>query len=178
MDQSEIRKNIISIRKNLTSSEILSKSQAIYENLFSLPLINQHQTFMVYKSFKGEVDTNAIIDRLISMQKVVLFPAIIDNFMLAVKPTSNVFVKDKYGIETPLSYTNKDTPNVVITPIVACDVNKNRVGFGKGYYDKFFASTPCLKIGICYDFQIVNNLPVNEWDVPLDIIITEKRIIK
>ena len=97
MDQSEIRKNIISIRKNLTSSEILSKSQSIYENLFSLPLINQHQTFMVYKSFKGEVDTNAIIDRLISMQKVVLFPAIIDNFMLAVKPTSNVFVKRRYN---------------------------------------------------------------------------------
>ena len=86
MKQTEIRKKVISLRKNLTHNEILLNSQIICNSLLSLPLINANHKFMVYKSFKGEVDTSEIINRLILLNKTLLYPVIIDDYMISAKP--------------------------------------------------------------------------------------------
>lgn len=98
--------------------------------------------------------------------------------MIAGLPIGKEFVLSKFGTEEPKEYKEITDIDVCFLPLVACDLSFNRLGYGKGYYDRFLSANACLKIGICYDFQIVDKIDYNLWDVPLDIIITEKRIIK
>jgi 5-formyltetrahydrofolate cyclo-ligase len=62
--------------------------------------------------------------------------------------------------------------DLVIAPGIAFDKNKNRLGRGKGYYDKYFNGKKITKIGVCYDFQLLENIPVEPFDVKMDKIIT------
>ena len=175
--QCEIRSKILKERAKLNESEVYLKSQIIQNKVLSLPQIKEKQTFFVYNAFKNEVDTSVIIQELKSQNKAVCFPLITGENMVAVKGLTNEFILDKYGIKTPKEYSIVTNVDVAIIPLIACDKLKNRIGFGKGYYDKFLKGKNVLKIGICYDFQVVDNFSVNEWDVPLDIIITETQII-
>ena len=177
MDCTKLRKDIISRRERLTEREVSSCSEAVFDTLFSLPEISSAKVFFVYKSFRGEIDTNKIISTLKKMGKTVLVPLISEGEMLAVLPEEDNFVLDGFGVEIPEKYSLGIKPDVTVTPLVACDESKNRIGFGKGFYDNFFARNDCLKIGVCYDFQVTSALSPKPWDVPLDVIITEKRVI-
>ncbi len=87
----------------------------------------------------------------------------------------------KYNIPEPASskrIIGKNRIDLVLVPGLAFDRKCRRLGYGKGYYDNFLAHTPCLKIGIAYDFQLIKNIPAEKNDVPMDLIITEKQIIR
>ncbi len=178
MDEQTLRKNIIRKRESLDETTRAVSSKIITESLFSLKGFTEFSSYFVYNSFRGEVDTIGIIKRLKSMGKAVLFPLTVGDIMYAVKPVDNNFEKDKFGVYVPTKYSIFNDVDVVIVPLVACDKNLNRMGFGKGFYDRFLMGRKCLKIGICHDFQVVDELKPKEWDVPLDVIITEKRVIR
>ena len=175
--QAEIRSKMLKERAKLSESEVYLKSQIIQSKVLALLQIKDKTTFFVYNAFKNEVDTLKIINELKSQNKTVCFPLIKGEVMYAAKPLSNDFILDKYGIKTPKEYELVNSVEVAIIPLIACDNLKNRIGFGKGYYDRFLNDKNILKIGICYDFQVVENFIVNEWDIPLDIIITENQTI-
>ncbi len=70
-------------------------------------------------------------------------------------------------------------PDVVLTPMVGFDRQLNRIGHGAGYYDRYFAKLPdALRIGIAWSAQMVDMLPVEPWDVPLHMIVTEQAVIE
>ena len=88
---------------------------------------------------------------------------------------------NKFGILEPLK-SNKIVPAVILIPLLAYDKNKNRIGYGKGFYDKFLKKylrtfNKILTVGVAFSFQKYNNLPVNNNDVKLDFVITKKGII-
>ena len=94
---------------------------------------------------------------------------------------NEILVLNKYGIPEPLK-TKKIVPNIVLVPLLAFDKHKNRIGYGKGFYDKYFhklkkLNKKMLIVGVAFSFQKYNNLPVNSRDFKLDHIITEKGII-
>ena len=175
--QNEIRKEIKSLRDNLSLIEVENASFLITNKVIEKIKNLNAKTFMLYKSFKNEVKTDKIIDFLLSANKTVAYPITIGEDMVAGVPTSSEYKKSSLGVLEPIDYTIIETPDVVFVPLVACDKNKNRIGLGKGYYDRFLKCKGSLKIGICYDFQVVENIPKNPHDIPLDIIITEKQII-
>ena len=72
-----------------------------------------------------------------------------------------------------------DLIDVVIVPGCAFDLHRNRMGYGAGYYDRFLKliSDNCLKVGVAFDFQVMDEIPCDELDIPMDIIITEDKII-
>ncbi len=87
---------------------------------------------------------------------------------------------NKYGIPEPIKSKPK-TPNAILVPMLAFDKYKNRLGYGKGFYDRFFQKNAqnkrnILSIGVAFSFQRYHNLPVNNKDVKLDYILTEKGI--
>ena len=176
--QAEIRSKMLKERAKLSESEVYLKSQIIQSKVLALLQIKDKTTFFVYNAFKNEVDTLKIINELKSQNKTVCFPLIKGEVMYAAKPLSNDFILDKYGIKTPKEYELVNSVEVAIIPLIACDNLKNRIGFGKGYYDKFLQNRNCIKVGICYDFQVVDGIVPNPTDVPLDIIVTESKIIK
>lgn len=175
--QNIIRENVKNLRKSLDIKDVESLSITIQDKVLSLTCVKNANTFMVYNSFGKEVKTDKIINELLNQNKTVAFPITIENYMVAGVPTSTEYKKSSLGVLEPTSYTVLENPNVIIIPLVACDVNKNRIGMGKGYYDRYLKGKNCLKIGICYDFQVVEGIIPNETDVPLDIIITEKRTL-
>ena len=89
--------------------------------------------------------------------------------------------KGTYRIRQPEEESilqNSDALEVVCVPGIAYDTQGNRIGYGKGYYDKFLKWRPATKIGIAFDVQIVDQLPDEKHDITMDVIITEKRMIE
>ena len=94
---------------------------------------------------------------------------------------NDILCLNKYGILEPIK-SLKVEPSVILVPLIAFDKNKNRIGYGKGYYDKILnkysnLNKRILSIGVAYSFQKYNKIPINNKDFKLDYIITEKGII-
>ncbi len=94
---------------------------------------------------------------------------------------NDVLVLNKYGIPEPLK-SKKKVPSIILVPLLAFDKSKNRIGYGKGYYDKYLhkylkSQKKILTVGVAFSFQKYHKLPVNSKDFRLDYIITEKGII-
>ena len=162
----------------MTAETVKNKSDLVVNNLFTLSFLFEKQNYFVYKSFKNEVETDKIIDRLTALNKTIAYPITFSDYMVAGIPIGDEITTDKFGVTIPKNYSVMQSPEVVFIPLIACDKNKNRIGFGKGYYDKFLQNRNCIKVGICYDFQVVDGIVPNPTDIPLDIIVTESKIIK
>lgn len=177
MDNFEIRKKIKDMRKALSKEQVLNASEKILKNALTLDF-NEYRNFFIYKSFNNEVDTSRLIEHFLSQNKMVAYPVTQGDNMLAGIDKSNEKTFSKFGTEEPTEYIEMEKIDVCFLPLLAFDKNKNRLGYGKGYYDRFLNAHPCLKIGLAYDFQIEEEINIKPWDVPLDIIITETKIIK
>ena len=95
---------------------------------------------------------------------------------------NEILFLNKFGVPEPIK-TKKIVPNFILVPLLAFDKNKNRIGYGKGFYDKYLnkhiqLNKKIVTIGVAFSFQKYHNLPVNKNDYKLDYIITEKGIIK
>lgn len=178
MTNADIRGEMKKKRSSMPSSVVEASSELIFEKIKTLDFIFEKQNFLVYKDFKNEVKTDKIINYLHLLEKTVAHPITIGENMIAAIPMGVEAERDAFGIEIPKNYEIMTSPEVIFVPLVACDKNKNRLGFGKGYYDRYMSGKSTLKIGLCYDFQVVDGVSVNEWDIPLDMIITEKRLIR
>ncbi len=178
MTNAEIRCEMKKKRSYMLKSEVEAYSRVIIEKLKSLDFVFDNDKFLIYKDFKNEVKTNSIIDYLLKLGKTIAHPITIGENMIAAIPRGSETLHDGFGVEIPKDYLIMECPEVIFVPLVACDENKNRLGFGKGYYDRYMSGKNTLKIGLCYDFQVVDVIVANSWDVPLDIIVTEKRIIR
>ena len=177
MTTNEIRNSIKEKRGKLTLSEIEKASKSVLKNLLTLDFIKDKTNFFIYNSIKNEVDTAYIIDYLKVNNKAISCPLTIGDNMIAVLPTDSEWVLGDFNVKIPKSYKETNKIDVAIIPLLACDKNLNRIGYGKGYYDKFLSKADCIKVGSCYDFQVVESITPNGFDVPLDYIVTPTKII-
>ena len=183
----ELRKKIINERDQLTERDIAEKSRLISEKLFSLQAYRNAETIMYFISFGTEVDTRPMVEETIRQGKVALAPKprpeerkMIPSRIL---DWDNDFIPGAYNIPEPkeeaLRPYNPDQIDLLIVPGVAFDLKGNRLGYGGGYYDRFFAllkpGTPL--VALVFELQVVPEVPVEEWDRRVDVIVTEKRII-
>ena len=173
-----IRDEIKEKRNNLGSEEITSKSSLIIEKLASLPEIEKASTIMFYYPANNEVDLVPLMEGFLG-KKILLLPRLIENdlepFLLE---NFDKMIIGKFNIHEPASEKHEGEIDVVIVPGVAFSKNKHRLGMGLGYYDKFLEGKNVVKIGVCYDFQLVDNVWQEPHDIPVDILITEKEIMK
>ena len=134
-----------------------------------------------YVSTAVEVNTRVIIDRLRKLGKTVLIPRIIDRErMIAVRFDGwDKLQAGQLGILTPESDSEWQSPiDLCITPGLGFTPEGKRIGFGKGYYDKWFAAHPhTARTALCYECQIVDDIPTTDTDVQVEKIITERRVI-
>ncbi len=178
MTNSEIRLEMKKKRAAMPYSDVVAYSDKIFDRVQSLKFLFEYENFFVYKDFKNEVGTQKLTEYLLDLGKTVAHPITIGEDMIAAIPDSADTALDGFGIEIPKSYSVMASPEVIFVPLLVCDESKNRIGFGRGYYDRYMKDKNAIKVGLCYDFQVVDGITANEWDVPLDIIVTERRIIK
>ncbi|HEX9062777.1 MAG TPA: 5-formyltetrahydrofolate cyclo-ligase [Clostridia bacterium] len=181
-----VRKEALIKRKAFSANEVYDKSRIIRERLLALSEYRKCQTFMCYVSYKNEVDTEEMIRHLLKDGKRVFLPRIMsdkkDIEAVEIKDFDKDLKKGTFGIMEPFCSSKECAGDIdmIIIPGVAYDVNKNRLGYGGGYYDRFLrgVKSSSLKLGLSYDELVYESLPVEEHDIKVDIIITEKRIIK
>ena len=160
-------------RLALTDSEIKEKSLAIFNHCKTL--IEKDTKILCYKSFNNEVDTNPFYDYF----ENVYAPKCIGKGIMIGVDTHGQWETSKYGILEPVSNTEETNIKVAIVPGIAFDSHGNRIGFGAGFYDRYFEKYPdIIKIAVCFDFQKIEHIESEPWDIPMDYIVTEKGIIK
>lgn len=132
-------------------------------------------SFFVYASVGSEVDTAAIVARLKAAGKRVCLPRLFGKSMKAVRD-EGTRRKNRFGIEEPKG--EEDEPcEVVLTPLLAFDACGNRLGYGGGFYDRYFKEHPnAYRVGLAYEGQRAYLLPVDGRDEPLHAVITEKGV--
>lgn len=131
---------------------------------------------MLYHSLSDEVDTHAFI-RKWSRKKRILLPVVIgDNLELRIYTGPEDLAIGAYGIEEPIGepFTDFAAIDFIAVPGVAFDRSGNRLGRGKGYYDRLLPRIPsAFKAGICFPFQLVEEVPAESFDIRMDEIITK-----
>jgi len=177
MDKNNLRKKYKNLRDALSSDLKKIYDQKILENFSGLDL-KLYQNFFIYYNFKNEADTKAIIKMLLKLEKNVYLPKTEKDKMFFIKYSGQALIKNNFGIYEPTGDYTEDIPDICVIPLLATDYSGNRIGYGGGYYDKFLRDKKCLKAGLLYSFQITDNLPINKLDIPMDILITENKVIR
>lgn len=165
-DKNLLRVQFKEVRAKLKSPD---KDEAILFNFLSSPFF-ERTSFFVYHSVNSEADTLKIIRALLDGGKKVLLPRIQRGEMLAVPYSEDTELV--FGIPQPKSGLDC-TAEVILTPLLAFDREGFRLGYGGGYYDKYFAGHRSLRVGLAYEGQAVNLLPRDKFDLPLHAVITE-----
>lgn len=184
MDKKVIRQEMLRKRSKLSMNEILEKSEDIAEILFNLNQYGNSNFIFSFISFKDEVNTHEIIKNSINNGKRIGVPVTIPKTRELLVSELMDFDKELelgyYNILAPKEeYTRIVSPeqvDLVLVPGVAFDRRGYRVGYGGGYYDRFFNKLKkgIIKIGLCYNMQILPQVPIDSYDIPVDYIITEK----
>ena len=171
-----LRKELIKIRENIKNKD--EKSEKIAEKLLALPEFFTAQTIMVYLSFRDEVDTDTIIKKLLDENKTLCAPVCLkDGVMVAKKfASSDELVTGAYGIKEPIGEEVKDI-DLVIVPGLAFNERFHRIGYGKGYYDRFLKNFRGISVGLFFDEQM-KDFYEEPHDLPLDYIITPTKLLK
>ena len=129
----------------------------------------------------SEVNVLPLAEKALSEGKKIAFPRTYGDKMEFYPVMSLAgFQKGAFGIMEPIGEVpiTEDSP-MVIVPGLGFDRSKNRIGYGKGFYDRYFARFPaCRKIAATYETQIVDNIPTNDFDTPMDLIITEREVLE
>jgi 5-formyltetrahydrofolate cyclo-ligase len=145
--------------------------------------LQNKKTIFIYIAKKDEIETRNIINFLIKNNFKIIVPKCQKNEIIPIEITNlDQLKKGTYGIYEPISNNsfNKENIDLYIIPGKIFDKNCNRKGRGKGFFDRFLQNVKNKKtiIGLCYENQLVNKLKTNSWDIPVDVLITEKKIIK
>lgn len=167
-------------RYALRESEVQSLSQECVSKVLQFPELLEAKTVCVYMPTGNEIDTSAIIQYCLENQKRVAAPRIEGDTMDFYYFQSIVDLKQgAYDIWEPTGTERvTDEESVVIMPGVAFDLDCNRIGYGKGYYDKYLSKHPNMKkIALAYEFQIVGKIKREIHDIRPEMIVTERRVI-
>lgn len=180
-----IRKELIKIRSNLSELEMMRKSNLIKNRLFEILEFKHAQSILFYVSYDNEVYTHDIIKESLSIGKQVVVPkSNTDNNTLVLSELTGWedLELGSYDILEPKSESIKEIPiesiDVMLVPGVVFDEKGNRIGHGKGYYDRLLKKFDKLSIGLAFEFQLIDEASVDEHDVKVDKIVTEKRVIQ
>lgn len=179
-----MRKELLRHRKAI-SREVYEKGSAnIVNTLLEQPEFLAAETVHCYVSMngRGEVDTHGLIKRMFSMGKEVVVPVtnFSDGTLSHIRLNSfGELEKNKWGVLEPQGGEGVSVEEfeLVIVPMVGGDEQCNRIGYGKGFYDRFLQHVACPTVGLIFEQNILPKLPVEKFDIPLDKIITEQRVI-
>jgi 5-formyltetrahydrofolate cyclo-ligase len=189
----EIRKRILDRRKSVKPEELYRSSTAIFNRICGLDRYKGAKVVLVYMDYKNEVMTGDFIARCLEDGKGVALPKVegtgaehgpaYDLAVYRIKAVTDAKPGFK-GIPEPEAATTErlapEEIDLAVIPGVAFDRRKNRIGYGAGYYDRFLHKLrkDCLKVAAAFELQLVEAIPASERDIPVDMVVTEKKIIE
>lgn len=179
-----LRREAIARRNTLSRADWLWWSRSIQARARELPSYHSARAVALYSPIQNEVDTAAMLEDALGSGKRVFYPRTThESFELVQVSSSSDFIVGRFGIlepagESPLSVLHEEAL-VVFVPGAVFDCAGNRLGRGKGGYDRMLSplGDHCAIVGLAYEFQIVDAVPAQPWDRKVHLIVTEKRTI-
>lgn len=179
--KAETRKMLKILRAKLPKANRLDYSNSITEQVLKLDEIRDARTIFIYISYASEVHTHELIKAMLDAGKTLAVPKIVNSDYMEAETFSSWedLIPGELGILTPADSTPFDGSfDVAITPGLGFTLSGHRMGFGRGYYDKWFAQNKVRhKIALAFELQLVDEMPFEDTDVPVEKIVTEKRVI-
>jgi 5-formyltetrahydrofolate cyclo-ligase len=183
----KIREEILKQRDSLSPDAIGAAKEQMMSQLLQLKEFIGAKQLFTYLSFRSEIPTAGIIQYCWQQGKSVTIPVCVGDtkeMVLSYYDKDSILTSVKYGLREPtletLRFGDRDLLDAALIPGSAFDRRGYRVGYGAGYYDKFFSHTKktIVKIALAYSFQVIHEVPKSSYDVPMDFIVTEKEIIE
>lgn len=179
--KSKLRFEIGKLKKQYSAEELESKSDEVFSVLEITGQFRDASHILVYNAMADEVATLQFIDRW-KAEKTFYLPVVSgDEIRFCILDERTQFVKSKIGVDEPMSNhfcTDYWKIDMAIIPGVAFDRKGNRLGRGKGYYDRFLSAHKNLfKVGVCFDFQLLDSIPADGRDVKMDMLVSENDLI-
>lgn len=177
MTKTELRDKMKKLRREFLDKE--DASHVIQKKILSMDVFLKSSSVCIYSSAFGEVATNMLIEKASSMKKKILLPRSNEDGTLSLVRYNGKFRKGLFGINEPDSDETGDytEPDLIVVPGLAFSRDGHRLGFGKGYYDRFLEKSNGYKIGLCYSFQLFDEIPFDSFDVSMDAIVCEKEVV-
>jgi 5-formyltetrahydrofolate cyclo-ligase len=165
-----LRQALLLQRLSLSSAMVDTYSQSLIKQIIALPAFQQAKVIGLYSPIKNEPDLRPLVNQ----GKQVLLPKVVgDSLIYGLWKQTDTLIKSPLNILEPT--TNKDESHLLdllIIPGVAFDRFGNRLGFGKGYFDRYLSNKrPPLVIGVCYPFQLQKQLQVTQEDMKVDLVL-------
>jgi len=183
MNNKSLQRDILNQkRNNLTSAQVKLLSQQINTHILASEVLKSSHCVALYSAFKNEADLSV----LLNSKKKLCLPVVRNNNAMVFHYCNDntTFSKNNYGILEPQNdkIVNANEIDLCLLPLVGFNRLGHRLGMGGGYYDRYFEHNklhekPTILAGIAYDFQEDNTIQSQSWDVPLDIIFTNKEVI-
>ncbi|WP_457677712.1 5-formyltetrahydrofolate cyclo-ligase [Thermovibrio sp.] len=175
-----IRRELLKKRLSLSKEESEKRSSAIRKKLEEEIRKLEPRSLLLFYPIKGEPNLLPLVEKLIEKGKEVSFPKVVGKEIVPFKVSSlKELSRGKFGIPEPPPFKERRVREVdlVIVPGIAFDERGYRIGYGGGFYDRLLEKLPVKsKIGVCFDFQLLSKIPNQPFDIPVDVVITEKRV--
>lgn len=185
MNKIELRKEISKKRKLLDINEAKKASEIIVNKMQGLADLKSAKLVFSFMPYGKEVDIKPLNQWILDQGKTLCLPRVINQTEMEPRVVNNInqgFSKSAFGVLEPTGNNELidiDKIDLILVPGLAFDKSGNRMGHGKGYYDRFLSRCPksTLFIGVAFSFQILDSIPFNKFDVKVHSIITEKYTI-
>ena len=184
MKKTEIRKRYLEKKESLCETEVHSLSENIFENFISTFDLKENQKIHCFLSIpeKGEVETKLFLNYFFENKIRVFVPKMVKGKLIALEINRETpLFENSWGIKEPAGEVDSGVKDfdMIITPLLYCDEFGNRVGYGKGFYDRFFSeiNQNALKVGVSFFSPNEKVEDVSEFDVPLDYLVTPTAVL-
>ncbi len=181
IDKAQIRALLLNKRRSLTPEDHACLSKRIVEKLKGLQSLLQAKKPVLFCPFDNEPDITPLFSYVMNKTGSLILPKVKgDSLVLYSIQEINDLEVGSFCIMEPTNGEQIDPKDVdfILVPGVAFDKKGYRLGFGKGYYDRLLPKTEAFKVGVCYSFQVLKTLPIDPWDVPMDLVVTEDFVIE
>lgn len=177
IQKKKLRKEIRARKRDIPVDELREMSRLLCKRLLANERLGNASTVMMYYPLGDEVDVAPVIEQLAESGKTVVLPQVTGEAEMVVRRyTGKADLQEgAYGIMEPCGeiFSDYETIDVAIIPGMAFDRRGNRLGRGKGYYDRFLPLLPTrvYKIGVCFPFQLLDDIPMEEHDKRVNLIV-------
>ena len=175
MDKTELRREIRARKRAMTEAEIEERSAKLAQLFFASRAYQNAKTIYGYLPYNQEVRTVPMLERALKDGKKVAVPKVYgDEMKFLYLDDLNAVAKGYVGIPEPIADepVAHDETALVLMPGLAFDPQGHRIGYGGGFYDKFLAAEPNHPtLALCYEFQMLPKLDVEDHDIPVDMVL-------
>lgn len=178
MDKESIRNRVRAFKEMLSEEERANAAESVFSRLEELAAFMMSDNVLMYHSLPDELSTHRFIDKW-SGRKRFFLPRV-NGVNLDILPYERSRMHlGAFHIEEPDGDDKRSVEEMemIVVPAVAYDAKGNRVGRGKGYYDRLLENSSATKVGVAYEFQLFDDIESEPHDVRVDIVITERRTI-